>query len=181
MARILASLILAILITGCAEQWALTETIAQPQETRKAPANLAVRVEGCVNRTDSAGTRDLAGEATQALMSRLRESHDIEVRDNAPLLLTCDVERFEEGSAFQRWLWPGLGSAIGGVAVTVWDAASQRVMLTLRSQSSVRSGGFYTVGAGKAIFRAVFDDLVKKLEKWSRGKEVDGGRQEPAP
>jgi hypothetical protein len=41
----------------------------------------------------------------------------------------------------------------------------------------VRGGGLYTIGADKAIFRAVFDDLVKKLERWARGEKVGEDEQ----
>lgn len=179
MIRILCTLIfpLAFFTTGCAEHLAVTQTVAQPQEAHKLQTQLAVSVERCIDRTGAGSSRDLASEATQALIKRLRESDYIEIRDGAALLITCDVERFEEGSAFQRWLWPTLGPTIGAAAVTVWDVASQRVMLTLRSQSSVRGGGLYTIGADKAIFRAVFDDLIKKLEKWALGEKVSGDEQ----
>jgi hypothetical protein len=109
-------------------------------------------------------------EATQILTEKVSASKLFEVAPEATLTLTCDIERFAEGSALKRWVMPGWGATQASIAVMVWDKSGERGLATLRSQSSVQSGGLYTIGADQYIVGVVFDDSIKQLEAWVTGE-----------
>jgi len=88
---------------------------------------------------------------------------------DAPLALTCDIERFTEGSALKRWVMPGWGATQAAISVMVWEKPGDNVLATFRSQSSVSIGGLYTIGADQYILGVAFDDIVKQMEVWAKG------------
>lgn len=173
-------LVVAVIITGaalqgCATQYAGTQSAHQIQEPFVPTKPRAVRIEPCQDRTGSTGDRDLAAEATLTLTEKVKASKLFEVTTEASLLLTCDIERFAEGSALKRWVWPGWGATQAGVVVMVWEIPGDKVLATLRSQSSVKSGGLYTIGADKYILSVAFEDIVKQLEAWTKGARPETG------
>ena len=64
--------------------------------------------------TDRTGTqeRDLAAEATQAFQKALTNTKDFEVTGSGRYRLICEVADFRAGSAFARWVLPGLGQTV---------------------------------------------------------------------
>lgn len=160
--RILSALLISSALAGCATQSAVQ--VQQPFEPAK---HRTVRIEPCQDRTGFEGTRDLAGEATRVLTEKVAATKLFEVAADAPLVLTCDIERFAEGSAFKRWLMPGWGATQAAVAVIVWEKPGDKMLATLRSQSSVSAGGLYTIGADQYILSVAFDEIVKQLEAWA--------------
>jgi hypothetical protein len=156
------------LLAGCvAESVTRVEHPFPPAESR------AVRIERCEDRTGWAGERDIRSEATRVLAEKVAESKVFTIAEQAALVLTCDIERFVEGSALKRWTWPGWGATQAAAAVSVWAQPGDRVLATFRSQARVEVGGLYTIGADRYIFGAVFDEIVKQLRQWAAG---DGGK-----
>jgi len=143
-----------------------TVDIQQSFETTK---QRKIRIEPCTNRTDYQGSRDLAGEATRTLTEKIQQSGLFEITPDAQLLLTCDVERFEEGSAAKRWLMPGWGATQAEVVVMVWEKPEDKILASFRSEAAVKSGGLYTIGADQYIFGAAFDDILKQMKSWTSG------------
>jgi hypothetical protein len=173
--RTLASVafVAAFAFSGCA-----TQRATQIHEPFVASRHRAVRIERCQDRTGFRGGRDLTGEATRILTEKVEATKLFAITPDASLVLTCDVERFAEGSAFKRWLWPGLGATQAGLAVIVWETPGDRILATLRSQTSVKEGGLYTIGADRYILDVAFTDIVKQLEAWAREdlpSDVTGG------
>jgi len=166
-------LLLAVLsvgvLAGC-----VTQSITQTQEPLPAGEHRAVRIEPCEDRTGFQGGRDLRGEATRTFIEKVKAAKLFEVTADAPLVLTCDIERFAEGSALKRWVLPGWGPTQAGVSVMVWKKPEETVLATFRSQSSVSAGGLYTIGADQYIFGVAFDDIVKQLGEWARGGMPEG-------
>lgn len=132
---------------------------------------VAIRLEPCVDRTGTKG-RDLAAEATRLLTERLRGLANFSLLDDAPLILTCEVTQFAEGSALKRWLAPGWGSTVGQIALMLSDAKDQSAVLIIQGNATVSAGGFYTVGAENYILKSATDDVVSKLLAWAA---VPGG------
>lgn len=128
-----------------------------------------IRIESCTDRTGLAGTRDIGAEATQSLRENILESGFFE-RPDGKLMLTCDIERFAEGSALKRWLWPGWGTTKAKITVMVWEQSSQTVLAILSSVAVVESGGLYTIGADQYIIDVAINEIVKKLNSWSKHK-----------
>ena len=158
-------------LAGCASTYAQRQSDEDVQVASSGGGTTAaVEIEPCVNRTEASATRDIAKDATKALSESIAASKVFVIQKDAPLRLTCDVERFAEGSAVKRWLSPGWGGTVADVAVTVWDAKTEKILITERSQAAVKSGGFYTLGAEQEILRIAFDDAVKKLAAWAQGK-----------
>ncbi len=160
----LAVVITVALLGGCATQSA--SVVEQPL----APATpRTVRVERCEDRSGFSGERDICTEATRALTEKLQGSRVFRVSPDAALVITCDIERFVEGSAVKRWLWPGWGATQAMAAVTVWQRPGDQALATFRSQAHVEVGGLYTIGAGRYIFSAAFADIVGELDRWAAG------------
>ena len=157
-------LLAAAAVGGCA-----TQTATQIQHPFEATKHRVVRLEPCEDRTGFKGDRDLKAEATRAFTEKVKATKRFEIREDAPLVLTCDIERFVEGSALKRWTWPGWGRTQAAVAVIVWERPGDKVLATLRSESEVAAGGLYTIGADQYILGVAFDDIAKQLEAWAGG------------
>jgi hypothetical protein len=149
---------------GCA-----TQSVAQFKQPFDPARHHSIRIERCVNRSNYTG-RDIAAEATLTFSEKLRQSGLFEIKDDAPLVLTCDIEKFEEGSAYKRWLWPGWGATRAWVSVMVWEQPGDKVLAVMRSRSNVESGGLYTIGAEHYILGTAFDDIISQLKEWVGGK-----------
>jgi Domain of unknown function (DUF4410) len=153
----------ALLTLGC-----VTQSVSILPERSAAPADRVVQVQPCQDRSGFTG-RDLGAEATRALIKKVRAFGLFEIREEAPLSLTCDIERFEEGSALKRWVWPTWGATIAQVAVSVWEQPGDRVLATFRGQASVRAGGLYTVAADQYILGVAVDEIVARMKAWVSG------------
>jgi hypothetical protein len=129
-----------------------------------------VSLEPCQDKTGLAISRDLAGEATAALSKALRDSAVVQLTDDAPLRLSCDVTSFVEGSAVKRWLLPGWGATKGQIKAVIWDAADDQILASFDSRSQVRSGGLYTIGADQYILDVAARDIVQQIEQWAGGR-----------
>ena len=156
-------------LSGCATQFTKVDTmVEQPFVSDK---YRTAQITPCVNRTDYKGTHDLASEATRTFTNKVRESELFEIVPNAKLILTCDIERFQEGSAVKRWVQPGWGATQAQVVVMVWQKPDDNVLATFRTEAAVDSGGFYTIGADHNIFGAAFSDIIKQLKVWVKGDD----------
>lgn len=153
-------LAVALLTSGC-----VMESASILPERSAAPADRVVQVQPCHDRSGFTG-RNLGEETTRALIEKVRASALFEVREGVPVSLICDIERFEEGSALKRWVWPTWGATIAQVAVSVWQQPGDRVLATFRGQASVRAGGLYTVGADQYILGAAVDAIVAQMRVW---------------
>ena len=151
-----------LLAPGCATQSQMQVVAPAPESTTV----FAIRLEPCVDRTGTKG-RDLAGEATRLLTERLQGLANFALREDAPLILTCEVTQFAEGSALKRWLAPGWGSTVGQIALMLSDAKDQSAVLIIQGNSTVSAGGLYTVGAENYILKAATDDVIAKLRAWA--------------
>ncbi len=161
-----------ILLAGCQ-----TQSAAVIHKSGKPPAERVVRVDPCLDRTGFTGGRDLGAEATEALTSKVREGGVFEVKASAALMLTCDIERFATGSAIKRWVLPGWGQTQAGLTIMVWKMPEQEVLATFKSQSAVKGGGLYTLGADQYILDVAIDDIVRQLEAWAKGEPTKQERQ----
>lgn len=156
-------------MSGCA-----TQSSVQIQEPFTLGKHRAIRIEPCIDRTGFTGKSDLSAEATSVLTEKLRAATLFDVTSDANLVLTCDIERFAEGSALKRWAQglvgrPGWGATLAAVAVIVWESPGDKMLTTFRSQSSVKTGGLYSIGADRYIMTVVFDDIVRQLKAWTEG------------
>jgi hypothetical protein len=144
------------------------QVVAPAPEPLHPSAVVAIRIEPCVDRTGTRG-RDLGNEATKLLTERLRVLGSFALRDDAALVLSCEVTQFAEGSAVKRWLMPGWGSTVGQIAVMLSNAKDQSAALIVQGNATVSAGGFYTVGAEDYILKSAADDVIKKLQTWAAG------------
>lgn len=125
-----------------------------------------VRLERCTDRTGTKD-RDLAAEATRLIAERLRSAPGIQVNDDAPFILSCEVTQYVEGSAVKRWIMPGWGSTVGQIALMVSSAKDQSVIAIIQGNVTVSGGGLYTIGAENYILASAADDVVAKLRAWA--------------
>jgi hypothetical protein len=153
--------LLGMLVTGCVTEQ--TSRIEQPYVQGRYQT---VRVTPCEARIGSETGRNLASEATQTLIDKVQAAGLFRVVDEAPLVFTCDIESFEEGSAFKRWVRPGWGSTQGGVAVMAWEQPGEKILAIFRSHVHVDAGGVYTLGADRYILSTAVNDIVRQLRDW---------------
>lgn len=159
------SLVMAVaMIAGCT-----TESVVQVAERHEPVRHQRVQIQRCVDRTGFTGDRDLAEEATQSFTTKVKDSGLFEIAPDPQLTLTCEIEKFVEGSALKRWLLPGSGRTQAQVAVMLLETPGDKVLLTVRSQAEVKSGGLYTIGADRYIMGPAFDDVVRQLKAWAQG------------
>jgi len=79
------------------------------------------------------------------------------------LALTLRITRYEQGNAFKRWLLPGWGSTVLGIAGELKDSQSGKTLASIDYTSTVAVGGLYTVGAWSTIFARSATDVAKDL------------------
>jgi hypothetical protein len=154
--------IAAFMLVACVTQSQMQVAAPAPQMA----AVLSVRLEPCIDRTGTKG-RDLAAEATALISERLRSTGNFALRDDAPLVLNCEVTQFVEGSAFKRWLMPGWGSTVGQIALMLSSAKDQSAVAIIQGNATVSGGGLYTVGAQDYILKSAADDVIAKLRAWA--------------
>jgi hypothetical protein len=154
----------ATLFAACA-----TQSVVQVQHPFPSTQHRTIWIEQCIDRSEYKGERNLAEEATQTLKDKVLATKLFELDPGAMLRLTCDLEGFVEGSAFQRWLLPGWGATEARIAVMVWETPGDNVLATFRSHASVKTGGLYTIGADQYIIGVGMNDIVGQLETWAKG------------
>jgi hypothetical protein len=158
------------MLAGCETYSA--PNIREVSETTEPAGTRLVRIERCQDRTGKQRARNLAKEATKTLTEKLGASDLFDVADGAPFLVSCDIERFVEGSAAQRWLLPGWGQTLAQVKVGVWRLPDHSIVATFVSKAQVRAGGLYTIGADQYIVDVAMNDIVRQMEDWASRKEV---------
>ena len=162
-----------VLVWGCAT----TQSAAVVKAPYSPARHRAVKIESCQDLTGNAGTRNLQEEATKILTEKLKAMKLFEISTDAPLTMTCNIESFAEGSALKRWIGPWeKGATQTTVAVMVWEQPGDKMLVMLRDRSSVESGGLYSIGADQYIFDTVFDSIIKQLEAWTKGHDVEGAK-----
>ena len=149
-----------MLLWGCATQSAaVVKAPFSPARYR------AVKIEPCQDLTGFAGTRNMKEEGTRILTEKVKAMNLFEISTDAPLVLTCDIESFAEGSAVRRWFGPlAQGDTHATVAVIVWEAPGDKMLALMRSRSSVERGGLYTTGADQYILDVAFNDTMSPIE-----------------
>lgn len=155
-----------VYLHGCSQHMAVGESVALVKEDGSEKEFTSITVQPCVDRTEYDGTVDIGNMGTEKLREKVRESGLLVISDSAEILLTCDIERFIEGSAFKRWIMPGWGSTQGAVSVMLVRKDGYKVLANFKSQASVEAGGFYTLGAEEYILDSAFDEIVKQLREW---------------
>ncbi len=125
-----------------------------------------IQLKACVNRTEYSGSHDIAKEATHALQTEIKDNNLFKIVDQADLIMTCDIEKFSEGSAIARWIMPGLGVTRADISVIIWERASGNILTVFKSQTEVSSGGFYTIGADYYVIDVAVNSIVKQLREW---------------
>lgn len=159
-----------LLLGGCATQSEVQVT-APPVGGQV----VQLRLEKCSDRTGTTD-RDLPTEATRVLSERLRATPGIELRDDAPLVLNCEVTQYRAGSALKRWVMPGWGATVGQLALMVSSTKDQSVVAIIQGNAVVAAGGLYTIGAEDYILASAADDVITKLRDWAAGPEAAGKR-----
>lgn len=89
----------------------------------------------------------------------------------AALVLKPRLIEYEPGSAFGRWLLPGLGTTICTIHAELLDKKSGALVGRMESRQTVSFGGAYSIGAENYICKRVADDLMNEIElKLGRNK-----------
>ena len=150
-----------ILLSGCVTTPA--PHIIMPFDKNK---YYEIQFRTCVNRSEYSGSHDIVKEATDALQKKIIDNNLFKIADRADLIMTCDIEKFSEGSAIARWFMPGLGVTRADISVIIWERASGNILTVFKSQTEVSSGGLYTIGADYYVIDVAVNSIVKQLQEW---------------
>lgn len=83
----------------------------------------------------------------------------------ASIVIKTKLLEYEPGSAFGRWLLPGVGTTICTVTAEILDKKTGALVGRLDSRQTVSFGGAYSIGAENYICKRVADDLIGELDK----------------
>ncbi len=84
--------------------------------------------------------------------------------------LSLEIQDYEMGNAFKRWLLPGYGSTILKVLCELNDDVKGVNIDKFEHKRSIVVGGLYTVGGWKTIFQMVAKDIAFDLKRIIIGK-----------
>jgi len=76
--------------------------------------------------------------------------------------LHINIRDYEEGSAWLRWVVPGMGETYLNIEAILYDETNQPVSQH-RASRSVQGGGGYTAGAWKRAFDSVAIELLDSI------------------
>ena len=107
---------------------------------------------------------DLDVAMTQALVAELSEANMYALDCAGVYRIQPVITAYEPGSAFGRWLMPGVGSTELDVTSEVADHDGVRVG-EIQTHTSVDFGGAFTVGAWETIFGDTAADIVDELRE----------------
>ena len=149
------------LATAC-----VTESGVRTERAWSSESHTRISVEPCGSSRAEVDP-EIESRATRDLEEELAGSGVFEVVQDAGVIATCDIEMFEEGNAFERWIEPGTYPTLAQVAVTLWEQPGDRELVSVRGKASVRSGGLYTIGADRYILSTAMDEVVAQLVAWT--------------
>ena len=78
-------------------------------------------------------------------------------------IFNAEILDYEMGSAFGRWLVPGVTPTILAIRGELRDPKDEILAGTVEHKRGVYVGGLYTIGAWRTIFQSVSDDVAKEL------------------
>ncbi len=81
----------------------------------------------------------------------------------AHFIFNAEILDYEMGSAFGRWLVPGITPTILAIRGELRDPKDDALAGTVEHKQGVYAGGFFTIGAWRTIFQSVSNDVAKEL------------------
>lgn len=90
----------------------------------------------------------------------------------AVLLFKSKLIEYEPGSAFGRWLLPGLGTTVCTVHAELLDKKTGALVGRMEARQTVSFGGAYSIGAEHYICRRAADDLISEIDSRLGKKEA---------
>lgn len=105
---------------------------------------------------------DIAESMESALVAALKEE-GMYKGDGASYAIGVKILDYEPGSAFGRWLMPGVGSTV--LQATSRVADSDHVVGNIETRNTIDAGGAYSVNAWKTIFNDAAAEIVKELKE----------------
>ena len=89
-------------------------------------------------------------------------SRQFNKQDNLQYSLIVNIRQYEEGSAFLRWVIPGMGETFLNIETILLDENNNPVS-QLRTSRTIQGGGGYTAGAWKRVFDSVAKRLISDI------------------
>lgn len=161
MTRRLGNILITLLLAACAT----TDTDIFPSDPVVRPG---ARIElGAVTvAPEKSYEVDAAGMMRSAMQSALAERGIAwqDEPDSERFVLNLTVQDYEPGSAFQRWLLPGLGTTILHVTGELIDLSTGKRAGEVDHERGIYAGGAYTIGGWEKIFQTVANDIATELD-----------------
>lgn len=129
-------------------------------------SSIKIRVVDVSNETRELYDVDVIGMMWSALEDSLRKRGMLWTPQAAglPLTIEAHVLKYQEGSAWYRWILPPWGKTVLTATCDLKD--SGRLVATAESKEAITFGHkTFTIGAWRKIFAEVAEDLVSQLTK----------------
>lgn len=149
-------------LCGCST----TRSELPPPTAAQAVSSIKIRVMDVSNETRELYEMDVIGMMWSALEDSLKKRGMLWTPDAAglPLTIEAHVLRYEEGTAWLRWIFPPWGRTALTAKCDLKDGG--RIIASAEAGESITFGhGTFTVGAWRKIFTGVAEDLVRQLTK----------------
>ena len=129
-------------------------------------SNIKIRVMDVSNETHELYDVDVIGMMWSALEDSLRKRGMLWAPQTAgpPLTIEAHVLKYQEGSAWYRWILPPWGKTVLTTKCDLKD--SGQVIASAESNKAITFGHkTFTIGAWRKIFAEVAEDLVSQLTR----------------
>jgi hypothetical protein len=172
MKRLALALILFVLAAGCAapqtQIWKESGVSLKNYHTLEVPA-----VANDTGKTFE-GNFSVEEEFTESLRTRLgdqgfRLCKEGEFGDGV-LQVKTSMVAYEPGSAFKRWLLPGLGASRCTVKVALLDRKTGKVLSEFVETGNIGGGGLFSIGGDRAVLGMVAKKCAADVAKLVKGE-----------
>lgn len=149
-------LFLALFMNGCA-------TTSDIEILDKDSLQVQFSIDQIKVKNDTGETFDIDIETmlTDALKKEL-EIQGLTGNDGLPYALSVSIVQYSKGSAFGRWLMPGVGKTILSVEANITDSEGV-ILAESQATRSIGAGGGFTIGAWQKVFTDVAESLIQDL------------------
>lgn len=107
---------------------------------------------------------DIKSVMESALVDKLKAEGMYSSDPNEAFSIKSTVKKYDPGSAFGRWLMPGVGSTVIEVSSDVSGPDGKTIGI-IETRNSVDAGGGFTIGAWKYIFEHAATEIVTELKE----------------
>lgn len=159
-----------LFIGGCATEKPMTRM----EKGSSLAGYKVIEVTPVLNETGKAINFEVTDALTQYIKASLQEKgflvSEILGSEENVMILKNHLTSYEPGSAFKRWVLPGLGKTQCTLKTSLIDRKTGKVLAEMVAAEEVGSGGLYSIGADKWILNVVARSISDEIDRKVKGK-----------